>query len=138
MVSEVAKLILRGVLVPVQVFGTDECCEHTLGPNQVEDPVEAGCEAVGHGLSDRASYHAPGGSDCNRAEFFLLRPSNEEMADSDLAIALMKVMDREQILAGSHASVVRNHTCSPLCAEKPISCELNHARYKDPDIEDPS
>lgn len=67
--DSVARLIQHGFLIPVQVFG-------------------GGDEEWSYGLSDRFSYHAPGGSDCNRAEFFLLRPSDQEMANPEVRRAI--------------------------------------------------
>lgn len=57
-------LIDNGWLLGVQVFGVDDCCEHG------DDP----CPADGFGLCDNMNQHSPGGSDCNRAERFLMRP----------------------------------------------------------------
>lgn len=63
--STIADLIRSGALIPVQVYGTE--CAHDECDNPRHD---------GFGLSDRFSRHSPGGSDCNRAEFFLLRPND--------------------------------------------------------------
>jgi hypothetical protein len=88
-VGWIKNLIRSGALIPVQVFGTNECCEHgSMGAGQ-------DCPSTGFGLCDRFSSHAPGGSDCNRAEFFLLRPSNEVMADPSIRAALEEVIDED-------------------------------------------
>lgn len=47
-------------LVPVEVFGTGDCCEHGLH-GEAADVQE--CQATGYGLSDAVSAW----SDCNRA-----------------------------------------------------------------------
>ncbi len=83
----IADLIRSGALVPVQVFGTE--CSH----NPPED--------FSFGLCDRFSTHTPGGSDCNRAEYFLLRPndltfegSTAEIEDlEEIRAALKEVLD---------------------------------------------
>lgn len=84
-----AKLILNGHLIPVQVFGTDHC--------QHGDDVDGlpCCEMSGFGLCDRFSQHAMAGSDCNRAEFFLLRPSDELMDGVEVRAAIQHVLDND-------------------------------------------
>jgi len=42
---------------------------------------------------DRASVHTPGMSDCNRAIPFMLRPSDEAMADPAVREALLSVLE---------------------------------------------
>lgn len=81
--DRLAAMIRTGTLVPVQVFGTESCCQHGA----------EGCESIGYGLCDRFSTHAPSGSDCNRAEFFLLRPSDAAMEDPGIRAALISVLD---------------------------------------------
>lgn len=66
-----ADLVRRGVLIGVEVFGTDDCCEH--GPFDE-------CPANGFGLCDTFGP-ASVGSDCNRAERWIMRPSDEHMTD---------------------------------------------------------
>lgn len=44
-------------LVPVEVFGEDDCCEHGMAADSAE------CPSTGYGLSDAV----PAWSDCNRA-----------------------------------------------------------------------
>lgn len=86
-------LVKSGVLIPVQVFG---------GYNDPTDPdmTVYACPSCnselewGYGLADRCSTHAPSGSDCNRAAFFLLRPSDAAMADPALREALEAVLER--------------------------------------------
>jgi len=73
MTSTIAELIRSGALVPVQVFGS---CGH---PDPSPGWPNATCDEGEHfsfGLCDRFSTHTPGGSDCNRAEFYLLRPND--------------------------------------------------------------
>lgn len=81
-VAQIVALIESGDLIPVQVFGGMETCD--------------GCHAEvewGYGLCDRFSTHAPGGSDCNRAAFFLLRPSDAAMKDPAVRAALGAVLE---------------------------------------------
>lgn len=73
-------LVQRGVLVGVEVFGTNTCCDHGV------DPSDAACESTGYGLCDRFSEHSVG-SDCNRADAFLLRPSDPHLT-ADLRAAI--------------------------------------------------
>jgi len=61
----IADDIRSGALVPVAVFGGPSDCPHC--GKQVP---------WAFGLCDRFSKFTPGGSDCNRAEFFLLRPND--------------------------------------------------------------
>lgn len=86
MANQIGDLIRKGALIPVQVFGTDTCCEHGDGGG-------AECKSTGYGLCDRFSTHAPSGSDCNRADDFLLRPSDEAMRDPAVRAALDQVLD---------------------------------------------
>ena len=65
------QLIQRGALVGVEIFGSDDCCEHGMHES---------CPADGFGLCDNFGPHTVG-SDCNRAERFLLRPSDACMTD---------------------------------------------------------
>ena len=56
--QEALKFLLDGGhLIPIEVFGADD----------------------GYGLCDKFTKHSPGGSDCNRARPFMLRPSDELM-----------------------------------------------------------
>jgi hypothetical protein len=87
--NRVARAILSGDLIPIMVFGTDECCEH--GPD-AEDNRD--CRSTGFGLCDRFSKHAPGGSDCNRANHYMLRPSDALMDDAEVQAALDAVLER--------------------------------------------
>ena len=83
----VAKMIRLGVLVPIAVFGTD--CDHD------------GCEDERHGsfgLMDRFSRHSPAGSDCNRAEFYMLRPSDDLMQGPLVKEALDEVIAEGEAL----------------------------------------
>lgn len=76
-------LVRRGVLMGVEVFGTDSCCKHghlNAGDIPIVDD-ETDCPATGYGLCDRFSEHAVG-SDCNRADAFLLRPADGFMTDA--------------------------------------------------------
>lgn len=81
-------LIESGVLLPVQVFGSEDCCEHN--PHGASDAPP--CPSQGHGLCDRFSIHTPAGSDCNRAEWWLMRPVDEAMDDPALRAAWMSVL----------------------------------------------
>ena len=65
-------LVRRGVLVGVEVFGTDQCCEHG---------EHVDCDSTGYGLCDRFTPHSVG-SDCNRSAPFLLRPADGQMTDA--------------------------------------------------------
>lgn len=76
----IAELLRVGDLIPVTVFGTDSCCEHG-------DHTD--CKSTGYGLCDRFTTLNVAGSDCNRANHFLLRPSDEAM-DSPL---LRQILD---------------------------------------------
>lgn len=76
----IADLIRSGALIPVQVFGGDT---EGAGRAGVEHCSNCGHEVPwSFGLSDRFSKWAPGGSDCNRAEFFLLRPNDLTFNDA--------------------------------------------------------
>lgn len=73
MASRIAELIRSGALIPVDVYGG---CGH---PDPLPGYPERTCDEDDHlsyGLCDRFSQFAPGGSDCNRAQFFLLRPND--------------------------------------------------------------
>jgi hypothetical protein len=95
--DQIARLIRSGYLIPVQVFGN---CGHPV-TNEREGVYLGGqtftCEQDEHwsyGLSDRVSTYAPAGSDCNRASFFVLRPSDELMtADPAVRAALREVLE---------------------------------------------
>lgn len=80
-------LIKNGALLPVMVFGTTDCCAH--GPFDPSNPAaHRDCVSVGHGLCDTFGPHTVG-SDCNRAERYLMRPSDELMTPRVLeALAL--------------------------------------------------
>ena len=84
--EQLAGLVRSGALIPVMVFGTEDCCKHGSA---------ADCESTGYGLCDRFSHHAQAGSDCNRADFFLLRPSDEAMGDPVLREAIQWVLDND-------------------------------------------
>lgn len=86
MEQQIGELILAGHLIPVAVFGTDKCCEHG-------DHID--CPSTGYGLCDRFSTHAPAGSDCNRADWFLLRPTDHAMNSYAVRLAVHKVLDEE-------------------------------------------
>lgn len=59
------------VLIPVEVFGEDDCCEHGL---QDHTPgVVDQCESRGYGLSDAVSSW----SDCNRARGHIYRAEDD-------------------------------------------------------------
>jgi hypothetical protein len=73
MTDPLAELIRNGTLVPVQVFGGPDTC-----PKCGTDVPWA------YGLCDRFSRYSPGGSDCNRSEFFLLRPNDYSWAGAVL------------------------------------------------------
>lgn len=79
--SVLAQLILNGTLIPVQVFG---------GPDDYNE--------WGYGLCDAFSLHAPAGSDCNRAEIFLLRPSDDAMNSRDVMAALLYVLNHADMV----------------------------------------
>lgn len=94
--STIADLIRSGALIPVAVYGG---CGH---PEPLPGHPNRTCDEDEHfswGLSDRFSRHSPGGSDCNRAEFFLLRPNDlgghtgvvEDLAE--IRAALNEVLD---------------------------------------------
>lgn len=70
---QLLELVRSGALIGVEVFGTDDCCEH--GP-------DTDCPSKGYGLCDALAPH----SDCNRARKWLLRPSDALMTQelSDL------------------------------------------------------
>jgi hypothetical protein len=84
--------------VPVQVYGG---CAHPVEfEGRTVRCLDGFCDTWGFGLCDRFSRYTPGGSDCNRAEFFLLRPSDLDssngLSDEDLAVireALEEVLD---------------------------------------------
>lgn len=64
---ESAEELIEVRLVPVQVFGTEQCCQHNphgalIGANP-DNPEWTDCESQGYGLSDAVSAW----SDCNRA-----------------------------------------------------------------------
>lgn len=84
--STIGDLIRSGALVPVAVFGTE--CAHEGCEDETHD---------GFGLCDRFSRHTPGGSDCNRAEFFLMRPNDLRSGPNvdldDIRAALNEVLD---------------------------------------------
>jgi hypothetical protein len=62
-------LIDGGWLIGVMVFGTDQCCLHDPdGFNEVN------CPSTSYGLCDTMHDPHSVGSDCNRAERFLMRP----------------------------------------------------------------
>ena len=91
MTAELADAILSGLLIPVMVFGTNECCEHGISAD--ENPA---CHSSGYGICDQISTHAPGGSDCNRAYNFLLRPNDEAMNSVAVEAALLAVLSNDQ------------------------------------------
>lgn len=96
-VYALVQLIETGALVPVQVYGG---CGH---PDPSPGHPRATCNEDEHfswGLMDRFSTHAPGGSDCNRAASFILRPSDNLMDDNAVRRALRRVLDdRDPALA---------------------------------------
>lgn len=57
LVAEAPPGMVPIVLVPVEVFGTDDCCEHGSSMEH------GGCPSSGYGLSDAVEAW----SDCNRA-----------------------------------------------------------------------
>lgn len=65
-------LVGQGWLIGVEVFGADDCCEHGMYEE---------CPANGFGLCDVFSKHSAG-SDCNRAEDWLMRPKDGLMTES--------------------------------------------------------
>jgi hypothetical protein len=95
--DDLVAMVQNGILIPVQVFG---------GHYDPHDPHSSssgitcpGCHAPlewDYGLCDRFSTHAPSGSDCNRAVFFLLRPSDAAMADPALRAAIRSVLDHPE------------------------------------------
>lgn len=70
-------LAREGWLIGVEVFGTDDCCLHG------DDP----CPSDGFGLCDAMHEPVSWGSDCNRAERFLLRP-HDDLMTAELASAI--------------------------------------------------
>lgn len=97
--ASIADLIRSGALVPVQVFGGDADKAGDTGTQHCQK-----CHADvpwGYGLCDRFSRFKPGGSDCNRAEFFLLRPNDlghqgAEVQDMEaIRTAIQEVLDDE-------------------------------------------
>ena len=78
-----AELIRSGVLIPVAIFGgdTDCACGRRIH--------------WGYGVMDRFSTHSPAGSDCNRADAYLLRPSDKAMDDPAVKAALNAVLELE-------------------------------------------
>lgn len=62
-------------LVPVEVFGGNDCCTHGDHP----DPAE--CPSMGYGLSDAVSAW----SDCNRARGRVYRAEDTRDADDGTA-----------------------------------------------------
>jgi hypothetical protein len=91
--TTLATMVRDGILIPVQVFGGHS---DPSDPHGNSDAVTCpACDAPlewGYGLCDRMSTHAPAGSDCNRAAFFLLRPSDAAMADPALRDAIRAVL----------------------------------------------
>ncbi len=78
---DLAEMVRSGLLLPVQVFGGPETCQ------------KCGHDVPWtYGLCDRFTEHSPGGSDCNRAEPFLLRPSDAAMDDPELRAAIDHVI----------------------------------------------
>ncbi len=69
----IAALIRLGALIPVTVFGD-------------------GTDGWSYGLMDLMSEHSLAASDCNRADHFLLRPSDEAMADPRVREAIEDVL----------------------------------------------
>lgn len=91
---DVIRLINNGMLIPVQVFGGHSDPSDKGGHSDAYNCPKCGGELEwGYGVCDRFSTHAPGGSDCNRAIFFLLRPSDEAMNDPALRAALRAILD---------------------------------------------
>ena len=68
-------------MIGIQTFGTEDCCLHN--PDGREDQL---CDAAAYGLMDKFGPHSVG-SDCNRAEPFMLRPADELM-DAELKAKL--------------------------------------------------
>lgn len=90
----VAKLILTGALVPVSVFGPGLVCPSCAKGLDDEPCPHCGSEVVGSfGLCDRFTHVGSVGSDCNRAEWFLLRPTDELMDSEGVRQALRDVLD---------------------------------------------
>lgn len=83
-IETLALCIEQGWLIPVQVFGTDQCCEHG---------EYAECLSTGYGLCDRFSKHSPAGSDCNRADNFLLRPSDAALRNPRVQAAFAQILE---------------------------------------------
>ncbi len=86
----IAALIRLGALIPVTVFGN---CEHPVPTRP--GAAETACNDQAHwayGLCDLMSEHSLAGSDCNRADHFLLRPSDEAMADPVVREAIAAVL----------------------------------------------
>lgn len=83
----VALLIREGHMIPVEIFGA-------AGEN-AETHCSCGKELPewGYGVSDRFSTHAPGGSDCNRADVYMLRPSDALMETTEIKAALRDVLE---------------------------------------------
>lgn len=63
-------------LVPVEVFGTEDCCLHDPPPYSSRPPYagDEECESAGYGLSDAVSAW----SDCNRATGRIYRVDDVE------------------------------------------------------------
>lgn len=91
---DLVTLVKNGTLIPVQVFGGHSDPKDPHGDNDgITCPMCHEPLAWDYGLCDRMSTHAPSGSDCNRAAFFLLRPSDAAMADPALREALRSVLE---------------------------------------------
>lgn len=80
------RLVSEGWLIGVHVFGSYECCAH--GPVGNDGPF---CESMGFGLCDQFAFNRSAdpadpnytgviaGSDCNRAEPYIMRPHDRLM-----------------------------------------------------------
>jgi hypothetical protein len=93
----IARLILTGALIPIDVFGGHSDPKDKMGHSDADNcPICGGDLEWGYGLCDKFSRHAPGGSDCNRAVKFMLRPSDDAMDSLEVRAALRAVVEDEE------------------------------------------
>jgi hypothetical protein len=72
------ELVKDGWLLGVGTFTGEGCCVH---------PYDDDCPNAGVGLCDNMNPHSPGGSDCNRAAPWLMRP-NDAVASERIALEI--------------------------------------------------
>lgn len=80
--------LIRVRIVPVEVFGTDDCCEHN------PDGVGERCAAAGYGLMDAVSCW----SDCNRAVGHIYR-FDDLLANREPGETLTVWVDHDEYVA---------------------------------------